>query len=61
MPSVDFFSDLENRVALVGMFLALLELVRLQRIRAVQERDFGDICIELRNGDTAAPETSAKA
>jgi segregation and condensation protein A len=57
----DFFSDLQGRVALVGMFLALLELVRLQRIHAVQERDFGDICIELRSCEPAPPETSQNA
>jgi segregation and condensation protein A len=42
------FEGLPNRLALVGMFIALLELVRLQRLRALQSEDFGEIIIELR-------------
>ncbi len=47
------FAGLGDRVALVGMFIALLELARLQRLRALQDRDFGDILIELRDDATA--------
>jgi len=42
------FLSLPNRVAMVGMFVALLEMVRQQRIRAIQEEEFGTIMIELR-------------
>ncbi len=47
------FKELPSRMAMVGMFIALLELVRLQRIRAFQGSEFGEISIEPREGATA--------
>jgi segregation and condensation protein A len=41
-----------TRAEMIGLFLALLELIRQRRIRAVQERALGPIMIELLN---AAP------
>ncbi len=43
------FDGARNRAAIVGMFIALLELMRQRRIRAFQDREFGDITIELRD------------
>jgi len=42
------FEDRTDRDALIGVFLALLELVRRGRIRAFQKGDFGEITLELR-------------
>lgn len=44
----ELFDDAADRMAIVGLFVALLELVRLRRVRAFQERDFGGIALELR-------------
>lgn len=46
-----------DRAAIIGVFLALLELVRLRRIRAFQDGDFGEITLELR-GETPPPDTT---
>lgn len=48
LPFEDLFDGTHDRGVIVGMFLALLELARLRRIRALQERDFGRIFIEVR-------------
>ena len=45
---VDLFDASADRTSIVGTFVALLELVRQGRIRALQESEFGDIVIELR-------------
>jgi segregation and condensation protein A len=57
------------RVEIVGLFLALLELVRQKKVRARQDSNFGDIYIELRPAEeneageweTAAPGSAAAA
>ena len=51
----ELFADAKDRPTLIGMFIALLELVRLRRIRAFQDGDFGRITLELRADAPAAP------
>jgi segregation and condensation protein A len=52
--------NLNSRQALVCMFLALLELVRLQAIQLRQDRLFGEILVRKHHGfDTLMAETSA--
>jgi len=41
------FEGKKNRSELVGLFMATLELVRQKLVRVVQDRNFGDICLEL--------------
>lgn len=41
------FSDMVSRAEIICTFLAILELIRLQQIVARQERNFGEILIEL--------------
>ena len=53
----DIFAGRTSRSEVVGLFLALLELVRRKRILIVQERNFGRISIDL-NPDP--PEDQAK-
>ncbi len=43
---VDIFTG-RTRAEMIGLFLALLELIRQRRIRAVQDRPFGPILIHL--------------
>jgi len=47
MPFGRVFEGAGSRGQLVGLFMALLELVRLQRVFARQEQNFGEIFIEL--------------
>jgi segregation and condensation protein A len=54
VPFAAFFKDISDRGTVIGVFLALLELVRLRRIFALQDKDFGEITIEAR-GETAPP------
>jgi segregation and condensation protein A len=56
------FEGLRSRQALVAMFLALLELVRLQAVQVRQERIFGDILIRKHTGFDAllAAETTLR-
>lgn len=42
----ELFSRMRSRVEMVCTFLALLELIRLKQVRAVQDRPFGDVLIE---------------
>jgi segregation and condensation protein A len=49
----DFFDDAVHKSTLVGMFLAVLELVRHQHARASQRDVFGEIWLE--PGDTPLP------
>ncbi len=42
------FVGLTTRVEMVGLFLAMLELIRQKRIAAVQEANFGEIYVELK-------------
>ncbi len=44
----EVFAGIDNRVRIVAFFLALLELIRLRKIRAEQTSQFGDIQIVLR-------------
>ena len=48
VPFTRFFDGQPSRRHVAGVFLAILELVRLFRIAAVQERPFGEILIRLR-------------
>ncbi|MFH0964335.1 MAG: segregation/condensation protein A [Planctomycetota bacterium] len=43
------FAQRRSRIALIGMFLAILELARLRRIRISQDARFGEIRISLRS------------
>ena len=47
MPFTQIFAGATNRVQVVGLFLAMLELVRTQKVFARQEANFGEIFIEL--------------
>lgn len=44
----DLFEGAPDRSVMVGMFVALLELVRLRRIRVLQREEFCEIALELR-------------
>ncbi|NOZ23169.1 MAG: segregation/condensation protein A [Planctomycetes bacterium] len=44
----DLFTDRKNKLAIIGTFLALLELVRMRKIKAQQAVPFGEIQIILR-------------
>ena len=44
----EMFRDIKSRREALALFLALLELLRLQRVRAVQEQGFGQIVIQLK-------------
>ncbi|MHC4714327.1 MAG: segregation and condensation protein A [Planctomycetota bacterium] len=48
LPFLALFDGARDRAAIVGMFVALLELMRQRRIRAFQEAEFGEITLELR-------------
>jgi segregation and condensation protein A len=50
------FQGSTTREELVVSFLALLELIRLQKVLFIQEHPFGEIWIELRVGGTARDE-----
>lgn len=39
----DLFANRNNRAEIIGLFLAMLELIRRQRVRAEQDRAFGEI------------------
>ncbi len=43
----NLFTGISDRIRMVALFLALLELVRLRRVRAEQSRRFGDIRISI--------------
>jgi len=54
------FAGISDKDAAVGMFLAVLELMRLRKIRAYQEKEFEEITIELReDGTPGGDENSA--
>lgn len=48
LPFSELFQSTMRRRELLGLFLALLELVRLQQVEAVQENKFSDIILYLR-------------
>lgn len=41
-----FFEDVKNKVEIIVVFLAMLELIKLRIIRAIQYESYGDIIIE---------------
>jgi chromatin segregation and condensation protein Rec8/ScpA/Scc1 (kleisin family) len=53
------FNDLNDRPVLIATFMALLELIRQGRVRALQERRYGPILLERReqaaSGETPPP------
>ena len=53
------FEGCRNRGQLVGLFIAILELVRLQKVRARQEANFGEIFIELNPNPPTLEELAA--
>jgi segregation and condensation protein A len=53
------FAGLSDKGAVVGMFLAILELVRLRKVRAYQEKEFGEIVLEARSEETPLPAGNA--
>jgi len=60
------FEGQSDRLALIGLFLALLELIRQRRVRAYQSANFHDIAIHLcpdapNDADGAAAEPGAAA
>jgi len=56
LPFATLFTPPHHRGRLVGLFLALLELIRAQRIGAEQQQVFGDIWLSAAGGE---PEASA--
>ncbi|MCX5661440.1 MAG: segregation/condensation protein A [Planctomycetota bacterium] len=50
-----------NRSEMIGLFLATLELVRQKRVRVLQERDKGEIVLELRPQDEQISAADDKA
>ncbi len=54
------FPRTADRGTLVGLFVALLELVREKKVRIVQERDFGDIRIRMREEPAETAGTGAE-
>ncbi len=54
------FAGRTNRTEIVGLFLALLELVRINQITAAQEQNFGDIYI-IKNTDAPTEYDDADA
>ncbi len=51
MRFVDVFTG-RNKVEMIGLFLALLELIRNKRVRVSQEQAFGDIAVHLLDFET---------
>ena len=54
----ELFSLAENRLEIIVTFLAILELIRNQRIRALQFENFGNIRIYLRDGSHSSANAS---
>ena len=57
----DLFEGRTDRIYIVGVFLALLELIRRRVVRAWQEEPFGDILLQLRPGEPAEPDDAPSA
>jgi segregation and condensation protein A len=55
----DLFLPPHNRSRLVGLFLAVLELIRLQQVRFEQEDRFGEIWVSLREDAPELPPPDA--
>lgn len=54
----ELFRNRRERAVIIGLFLAILELIRLRRIYARQDRDFDDIRLFLAEGQYAQAEDS---
>jgi len=54
----DLFTGMRSRQEIVCTFLAVLELIKLNRIAAVQDERFGQIMVEPRKPDEPRPEES---
>ena len=52
----DLFSGMKSRQEIVCTFLAVLELIKLNRIAAVQDEHFSAIMVELRDPEAIQPE-----
>jgi len=52
------FEGRDSRLELVGLFLAMLELIRQKRVVARQEGNFGEIYIHLRPAEETASQTN---
>lgn len=48
----EFFVDIKDRAQVIGIFLALLELARLRRVKAEQATQFGEIYLVLGEEDS---------
>ena len=48
----ELFVDMQDRAQVIGVFLALLELIRLKRARVEQAREFGEIYLMLGEDDS---------
>jgi len=55
MTFAEIFRGRESRSEIVGLFLALLELIRQNRIDIRQQQQFGRIYVSLCDGEAAAP------
>lgn len=55
------FAERQSRAEIIGLFLALLELVRQKRVRAEQSRSFGDIHLFLLQPVAEPPPTPEEA
>ncbi len=55
LPFTAFFTPPLNRSRLVGLFLAVLELIRMHQIKADQEVPFGEITLSLTEGNGVNP------
>jgi segregation and condensation protein A len=56
----EFFRDRRDKARIIGIFLALLELIKQRKIRAEQSEPFGDIVIRLRAEEADPAETPAE-
>jgi segregation and condensation protein A len=54
----ELFAGATSRTEVVVTFLALLELIRLKQLTAMQQEDFGDIIIGRANIEAVAPRSS---
>jgi len=53
----EFFSQAKSKIEVIVTFMAILELIRLKEIKAMQKRAFADIEV-MRNKDNVVPETT---
>ena len=56
VPFAELFPRSADRMRVTGVFLALLELIRLRRVRAFQDEPFGPIEVEIREEEGAPGE-----